>query len=166
MREITLRELQLFSLEIMKDIHKFCENNGIEYSLLDGSLIGAIRHQGFIPWDDDIDIVMRRPDFERFCKTYKSDEYQLKYRGNGQDCMVPFARVYDVKRTVIKTTAPWCLDEVGVWVDVMPADNVIDDVEQFDVTVAEHVPPFPSRKFRINEEFIILNSFSPFTVDL
>ena len=131
MREITLRELQLFSLEIMKDIHKFCENNGIEYSLLDGSLIGAIRHQGFIPWDDDIDIVMRRPDFERFCKTYKSDEYQLKYRGNGQDCMVPFARVYDVKRTVIKTTAPWCLDEVGVWVDVMPADNVIDDVEQF-----------------------------------
>lgn len=128
---MTLRELQLFSLEIMKDVHEFCVNNGIVYSLLDGSLIGAIRHQGFIPWDDDIDIVLRRPDYELFCKTYTSDRYKLKCRENDPNCMIPFARVYDDQSTTITTTAPWCKDKVGVWIDVIPADAVLDDVEAF-----------------------------------
>ena len=132
MKEMSLRELQQFSLEIMKDVHQFCMDNNIVYSLLDGSLIGAIRHKGFIPWDDDIDIVLRRPDYERFCQTYKSDKYKLKCRENNPDCMVPFARVYDDKRTVIKTTAPWCDDEVGIWIDVVPADCVIEDVSEFE----------------------------------
>ena len=76
MKEMTLRELQLFSLEIMKDIHTFCMEHHILYSLLDGSLIGAARHKGFIPWDDDIDIIMRRPDYELFCNSYKSENYK------------------------------------------------------------------------------------------
>ena len=131
MKEMTLRELQLFSLEIMKEVHQFCVKNHIVYSLLDGSLIGAIRHQGFIPWDDDIDIILRRPDFERFWKTFKSDRYKLKYREKDSDCMVPFARVYDDKKTTIRTQAPWCKDEVGVWIDVIPADCVIEDNVEF-----------------------------------
>ena len=67
MREMSLREIQLFSLEIMKDVHSFCINNDIRYSLIGGTLIGAMRNKGFIPWDDDIDICMPRPDYERFC---------------------------------------------------------------------------------------------------
>ena len=132
MKEMTLRELQLFSLEIMKDVHRFCTDYHIEYSLLDGSLIGAIRHKGFIPWDDDIDIVLRRPDYERFCQTYKSDRFKLKCRENDPGCMVPFARVYDDQKTTIRTQAPWCKDEVGVWIDVVPADCVIEDVDAFE----------------------------------
>ena len=129
---MTLRELQLFSLEILKDVHQFCVENNIEYSMSDGSLIGAIRHKGFIPWDDDIDIIMRRPDYEKFCKIFKSDIYELKCRENDPHCMVPFARVYDVQKTIIKTTAPWCRDEVGVWIDVFPADCVVEDVKQYE----------------------------------
>ena len=70
MKEMTLRELQLFSLEIMKDVHEFCVKTGIVYSLLDGSLIGAIRHQGFIPWDDDIDINVTRENYEKIKKKF------------------------------------------------------------------------------------------------
>ena len=70
MQELTLKELQQASLDILKDVHSFCEANQIQYSIAYGTLIGALRHKGFIPWDDDVDIVMPRPDFERFCKIY------------------------------------------------------------------------------------------------
>ena len=65
-----LRHLQLVILDIIKDIDIVCKNNGIEYYLLGGSAIGAIRHKGFIPWDDDIDIGMLRPDFDRFMNIF------------------------------------------------------------------------------------------------
>ena len=128
---MTLRELQLFSLEILKDVHQFCVKNGIMYSISDGSLIGAVRHRGFIPWDDDIDIIMRRPDFERFCRTYKSENFKLKYREQDKDCYVPYARVYDINKTWEKTVKPWCNEEVGVCIDVFPVDGVTDNKEEF-----------------------------------
>ena len=71
MREMALKEIQQVSLDILKDVHQFCINNGIHYSLCYGTLLGAIRHNGFIPWDDDIDIMMPRPDYDRFVNTYK-----------------------------------------------------------------------------------------------
>lgn len=130
MKELTLRELQLECLDVLKDVHRFCVDNSIKYSLLDGSMLGAVRHQGFIPWDDDVDIIMPRPDYERFCKIYQSDTCRLKYRGNDKNCMIAFARVYDTKKTVMRTTMPWCKDEVGVWIDVFPADAALDDLNE------------------------------------
>ena len=82
MKEMTLRELQLFALEILKDVHQFCTQNNIKYSLYAGTLLGAIRHQGFIPWDDDIDIVMPRDDYNRFCQTYQSERFCIATRDN------------------------------------------------------------------------------------
>lgn len=128
---MSLRELQLFSLEILKDVHQFCLEHNIQYSVSDGTMIGAIRHKGFIPWDDDIDIVMRRPDFEIFCKTYKSTNYKLKYREQDKDCYVPYARVYDTQRTMAKTRRDWCHDEAGVCIDVFPVDGVSENKEKF-----------------------------------
>lgn len=129
---MTLRELQLFSLEIMKDVHQFCMDNHITYSLLDGSLLGAIRHKGFIPWDDDIDIIMKRPDYELFCKTYTSQRFKLKCRENDKDCLIPFARVYDDTITITNMFIPWCKDQVGVGIDVFAADCVSEDVVEFE----------------------------------
>lgn len=67
MREITsLDELKTIELSIMKKVHQFCEEKGIWYVLTYGTLIGAVRHEGFIPWDDDIDIFVMRDGFEKF----------------------------------------------------------------------------------------------------
>lgn len=130
MKELTIREIQLMGLEILKDVHRFCIEHSIKYSLLDGSMLGAIRHQGFIPWDDDVDIIMPRPDYERFCKTYQSDDYKIKYRGNDKTCKIAFARVYDTKRTFMETTMPWCNEDVGVWIDIFPADGAYDNIDK------------------------------------
>ena len=68
MEQELLRKVQLTQLEIAKEIRRVCEENGIAYFLSDGSFLGAVRHQGFIPWDDDMDISMLRADYEKFCQ--------------------------------------------------------------------------------------------------
>lgn len=131
MREMTLREIQLFSLEILKDVHKFCVENGIRYSLCGGTLLGAVRHKGFIPWDDDIDIDMPRPDYERFCKTYKSPRFHLISPEDPDSC-ISFARVYDLNETFVDCSQePWAYLETGIWIDVFPIDGTFDSKEQY-----------------------------------
>ncbi len=131
MKELTLRELQLHSLKILKEIHTFCEERGIRYTVAYGTLIGALRHKGFIPWDDDIDIVMPRPDYERFIREFRSG--WLKVAVPGEDSYQPLARVYDTRDTLAFSKYGWKKGERGgVWVDVFPLDSVNDDPEIFD----------------------------------
>ena len=74
MRQIgDLREIQLRLLDILTDVDRFCRSEGLRYSIAYGTLLGAVRHKGFIPWDDDVDILMPRPDFERFIASYGQD---------------------------------------------------------------------------------------------
>ena len=76
----TLNHLHDLELMILKDFSKICEDYGLKYYMYAGSLLGAIRHKGFIPWDDDLDVVMFREDFEKFKKifpTLRSDKYEL-----------------------------------------------------------------------------------------
>lgn len=132
MKELSLKELQSFGLEILKSVHDFCISNDIRYSLAYGTLIGAIRHRGFIPWDDDIDIIMPRPDYERFCKEYKSKDFLVSCFETDPDCRISFARVYDNKRTVVKTMIPWNLKPGGVWIDVFPLDAIEDNTYDYE----------------------------------
>ena len=74
-----LRHLQLVILDIMKDVDELCRDNDIEYFLLGGSAIGAIRHQGFIPWDDDLDIVMTPSNYEKFLRVSQKQLNKNKY---------------------------------------------------------------------------------------
>ena len=80
-----LRTLQLAGLELLKKINKVCQKYGISYWLDFGTMLGAIRHKGFIPWDDDIDIAMLRTDFEKFLAIYKDEfpesTYSINYQG-------------------------------------------------------------------------------------
>ena len=75
MREMTIEQLKTCQLEIMSEIHNFCDKNGLKYSLWGGSLIGAARHNGYIPWDDDMDICMLRKDYEFFINNFNSDKF-------------------------------------------------------------------------------------------
>ena len=120
---MTLRELQLFALEILKDVHQFCTENNIKYSLYGGTLLGAVRHKGFIPWDDDVDIIMPRPDYDLFCKKYKSKNYILKCRDNDKSFQLAYSRVCDNKKTIYTTIEPCSKKTTGVWIDVFPADG-------------------------------------------
>ena len=130
MKELTLNELQKLNLEILSDIHSFCEQNDIMYSLMYGTLIGAIRHKGFIPWDDDIDIIMPRKDFERFINLYQSPDFEL-VSPNDPNSYILFARVCDTKKTKVIGTYPWYKYNTGVWIDIFPADGVEESEDVF-----------------------------------
>ena len=118
-------------MKILKDVHAFCKANGIRYSMAYGTLLGAVRHKGFIPWDDDIDIVMPRADYDRFCREYKSDRYELFCSARQPDAYVAYARVADMRETESRTYIPWngTVQDQGVRIDIFPLDYAPDTEE-------------------------------------
>lgn len=91
-----LRSLQLLLLDMVKDIAQVCREHTISWSLAGGSALGAVRHKGFIPWDDDVDLAMLREDFSRFREVFPgrfSDKYELRQPGDS-GYLYPFPKVY------------------------------------------------------------------------
>ena len=127
MKTMSLQEVQSVNLNIMKDIHAFCVEHGIRYSLAYGSLIGAVRHKGFIPWDDDIDIMMPRPDFEVFSRTFVSKQGYTLSSVYDHDTYINYTRVYNNAETLVISPAKAGKNEVGVWVDIYPIDGISDN---------------------------------------
>lgn len=150
MKELTLKELQSLEIEILEDVHEFCINNELRYSLYGGTAIGAVRHSGFIPWDDDIDIVMPRPDYEKFCNSYSSDRFRFIERRNDDNSMLAFARVCDDKRTICKSNLPWHKETNAVWIDIFPADGY----DSRDMTLYNECLSLRSESLRARQVFI------------
>ena len=125
-RRLTPAEIKSLQMEILCSIHDFCVNNNIRYSLAYGTLLGAIRHKGYIPWDDDVDIMMPRPDYERFIKLYPgyNKNHTVQTYINDDSYFLAFAKVYDNRTELIVFPT-----RTGVFVDIFPVDGLPDSVE-------------------------------------
>lgn len=124
MKKITPAEVRQIQCEMLSDVADFCEKSGLTYFLAYGTLIGAIRHNGFIPWDDDIDIAMPRPDYDKFIQSYNNRESYNKVIDFSIDNSygVSFAKVYD-DRTWLNEFK-YKKEKFGVYIDVFPIDGV------------------------------------------
>ena len=116
-------------LEIMDWYHSFCIANNLNYYLLGGSMLGAARHQGFIPWDDDIDVGMPRADYDRFVKimTQGTNDYFVleSFKNGNRDFPYAFAKIYDIRTTLIEKIDPVLVR--GLYIDVFPLDGAGND---------------------------------------
>lgn len=121
----TIRELQLHELELFKVFSSFCEKNNLIYYALGGTLLGAVRHQGFIPWDDDMDLGMPREDYEVFLRTFSSDcpNVKLHWVGNDAKHTRYFARIEDDRVKVLRTDME-PPELTPAWIDVFPLDGM------------------------------------------
>lgn len=133
--ELSLRETQLAALNILKRVHDVCREEGFRYWVMYGTLIGAVRHRGFIPWDDDVDIAMPRPDYERFTIWFRehADEMQplVLIRGDEKDDKpLPFL-ISRVSDTTYKMVGDFSseVDNLGAFIDVYPIDGCGDTTQ-------------------------------------
>lgn len=134
MKKIDSDEMKQLELNMLVDVAAFCDNHGIRYYLGGGTLLGAVRHKGFIPWDDDVDISMPRPDYLKFVKTYNGSHefYHVQSIENNDKYWRTFAKVFDT-RTYLKEDAIRIPKEGnGVFIDVFPVDGLPSDkISQF-----------------------------------
>lgn len=127
MQELTIKETQQISLEILHTVAEICEEQQIRYALIYGTLIGAVRHHGYIPWDDDVDIMMPRPDYERFLEYMKQhvNNYPNLRVFNREECPeYPYmiTRISDDRyRIRMENEKPFGM---GVFIDIYPYDGL------------------------------------------
>lgn len=122
-----LRKLQLTQLEILKAVDQFCISNHIRYSLYAGTLLGAVRHRGFIPWDDDLDICMARADYDRFIYLWTKTEhpgYVLMNKENSPAFSQSFTKIRKDHTTFLQSESEVGKYHTGIFVDIFPIDRM------------------------------------------
>ena len=128
MKEMTIEEIKKVQLDILIYIDKICKENNIEYSLAYGTLLGAVRHKGFIPWDDDIDIILKRLEYNKLINTLyekNNDRYRV-FSMKDEGYFYPYAKVSDNKTFIKEKNWP-DYKGLGVYVDIFPIDYVPND---------------------------------------
>lgn len=127
MKQLTGNEIKQVELEILLEFDAFCRKNHLTYSLCGGTLLGAIRHHGFIPWDDDIDVCMPRPDYEKLIRSFSPNNNHLEIRSmmmKGFDA--PFGKIVNKKYITSQKYSSRAIDAY-LWIDIFPVDGLPDD---------------------------------------
>ena len=123
-----LRKLQLIELDLLKEVDRICKKHKITYYLGEGTLLGAVRHQGFIPWDDDIDVLMLRDEYERFLKLAGKDlkkQYRLQHSTTTENYWSPFIKIRLLDNSFYRQAhIKHLTNENGPCLDIFPVDNV------------------------------------------
>ena len=127
---ITQEECRRLQVSMLKEIDSFCRTNAISYFLAFGTLLGAIRHRGFIPWDDDVDIMMPRKDYEKFMILFPSKgRIRFLTAQNTENYPYAFGKVIDTHTIKIEPLRSK-YQVIGLDVDVFPIDNYPEDFEE------------------------------------
>ena len=125
-KKVTTKMLQEKLLEALKEVDRICEKNNIDYFLADGTCLGAVRHKGFIPWDDDVDIAMSRSEYKKFIKALEKDlsdkyvyhcyEKNKKYTVTWPAMKIRMKNTYIKEKNVLLPNK--CKDSDGIFIDV------------------------------------------------
>lgn len=133
MEKLTTQEIKQIELDLLIWFDELCSQNNLRYSLCGGSLIGAVRHGGFIPWDDDIDVCIPRPDYEKLLKIYQRNpvqKYALAYYGNTKGYFDGTAKIYDPATCLRDSSGVFESLGLGLHIDLFPVDGLGNNLEE------------------------------------
>jgi lipopolysaccharide cholinephosphotransferase len=150
--ELSLPEIKTIAFDILKHFALFCEQNGIRFYLSNGTLLGAVKYGGFIPWDDDIDVFVPRGDYDRLIKIYEnSEQYHLFSRERDLDFRFPFAKLCDMTTLKVEMNINNGV-QLGVDIDIFPLDSCSKNI----------LRPNTQRMLRIYQAGCILSKITSF----
>ena len=128
MNKLNDAQIKQAELGILEHFDQMCKEKNLRYSIAFGTMIGCIRHGGFIPWDDDIDVYMPREDYEKLLALkYKSEKYEVRSYRYSKDFYYPFAKMVDTD-TLIKEQNR-CEKNMGIYIDIFPLDYVPENID-------------------------------------
>lgn len=166
--EEKLRPLQLTMLEILKVFDKFCREHVLKYSLYAGSLLGAVRHKGFIPWDDDLDVCMERSEYDRFVALWEQlppEGYILQNKENTPAYWQSFSKIRKDHTTFLQEEREVGKYHTGIFLDIFPLDRIPDDklnrafykwhCMKYQLLTREFVPPKAGTLVRLGSSVIL-----------
>lgn len=133
MKELSLDEVLSLQVEILAKVDAFCREYNILYTVDGGTCIGAVRHNGYIPWDDDIDIAMTRPNYDRFIHSFNGyyDNLVLYAPELNWSYYAPYANVCDNRTVLFEGANGHNGIDIGVKIDIFPIDGVATDIKVY-----------------------------------
>ena len=168
MDENTLRRLQLTQLEILKIFDDFCRKNGLKYSLYAGTLLGAVRHKAFIPWDDDLDVCMERKEYDRFISLWEKshpEEYILQNKENTPKFWQSFSKIRKDHTTFLQEEKERGKYHTGIFIDIFPLDRIPNGklsravfrwhCMKYQLMTREFVPPKAGKIVKLGSRIIL-----------
>lgn len=129
MKKIELAEIKKCEVDLLKKFSQYCDENNLCYVLGGGTLLGAIRHKGFIPWDDDIDLMMPRTDYEKFLQLQQENKlFEVRTISDNSSC-IPFIKILD-SHTIVDSAYVETPNANSLWIDIFPIDGLPSDEKE------------------------------------